>query len=170
MPVDISLKITPPDAIKDLVKDIDTLTVMNAYRPAMRKSLDLIREQLRIQPPSSRQGTFLKNSTRKQQRAYFARVNSGEIKTGPGGKYIRTNRLQKGWKRSLQEVKTSQNGIIGIQPNDAQYAGWVQGNADNPPRQQRFHTVTGWSKTIEVLEKNQEKIADIFAKDIDDRF
>lgn len=68
----------------------------------------------------------------------------------PHSKYIRQNRLKKGW-------TTKVSGLRGIVGNEVLYAPYVQ----DEPRQAWFHKRTGWTTMQAVAEKNKPRIVQI---------
>ena len=155
----MTIKINPSD-LRAVRKKLRTLNNFQQWaKPPMEQSLSILRDDIAKAPRKS-PGAFTRLATPGQRRAYWARVNSGEIRHGPGG-YIRTGLLVRQWGTKITKTM---RGMIGVVSNIVmeKYGKYVDG-----PYQQPFHAASKWRRIDKVIETNRPKIERIFKRAID---
>lgn len=121
--------------------------------PPMEKAVQIVYEETQEQPEKA-PGAFSAEASPEQKKAYWAKVRSGEARHSEASGYIRSNKLKRGWKK---KVKKSVSGVTGTVDNGVSYGQYVQGM-----RRQRFHTISGWQRDIEIANKVSGDVMDVF--------
>jgi hypothetical protein len=146
--------------LDDLQRKLKTLeNFQRKLKKPMEESAALMVDYI-SKAPRKKAGAFTAMATPGQRRAYWARVNAGEIDHGPYG-YRRSSTMARGW---TYRIKTSGKGIraeVGNKKAGA-YGMFVQG--PYPEWQQDFHRASGWRTTDETLEALDDKIQAKFDK------
>lgn len=109
--------------------------------------------------PKKEKGAFTKYASKKQKRAYWARVGSGEITHLDSIGYRRSGQLARDWSTVVR--KTSRYNAKGILTNGRHYAPYVQGYGT----QQMFHYKSGWVTDRKAIIENEKKIIRLFDKE-----
>ena len=131
----------------DLLRKLTTLAQFRQVKAAMRNAGIFIRGKIATYP-GARHGPAIpgaKSWGARQRRGFFAKLRSGEIEVpyrrgaSPG-----SERLGAKW-----TTEARNNGMTVIVGNNASYARLVQ-DAD---KQTRYHKMTGWITTDEVMQK-----------------
>lgn len=124
-------------------------------KPAMEETTALVQDEIAKYPRKS-PGAFSQLATPAQRRAYWARVNAGEIRHGANG-YIRGGNLGRKW---TTRVKVSTRAVEGVVGNNTPYARYVQSQA----QQQPFHGRSEWPTDEKTATRLQSRIDAIWQR------
>ena len=133
-----------------IVKKLESLNKPAIFKAPMRKSLDHLEGKVKRDPTKAK-GAFSAMATKKQKRAYWAKVSSGEARHGPQG-YIRSHKLFRGWKKQI-----SDGGRTGLVYNKTDYGPFVEGL-----RQQPFHRASNWPRVDKVAKEEAKTVIRFF--------
>lgn len=140
------------EGLEKVIKKIESLNKPGAFRAPMEKSLNHLEGKLK-RDPTKDPTAFSRLATKRQKKAYWARVSSGKARHGPQG-YIRSHKLYRGWKK-----RTENGGRTGLVYNDTDYGPFVEGL-----RQQPFHKASNWPRVDEVAKDEAKIVIGIFKR------
>lgn len=139
------------EGLKEITRKLESLGDPKVFRRPMQQSVEHINVKMQKDPSKAR-GAFSALATPGQRRAYWAKVARGEARHSATSGYIRSGRLYRGW-----QTKIEANGRRGIIYNDVGYAGYVQGESQQP-----FHAVTRYPKDSKVAKEEGPKVVGFF--------
>jgi len=108
------------EGLEEVTRKLESLNRPGIFQRPMQQALQHIQRKI-ARPPRKAQGAFSRHATPAQRRAYWARVNSGEIQHREGVGYVRTNMLRDSWTSRVENQ--GRRGVIGT---NIPYAPYVQ--------------------------------------------
>lgn len=145
------------EGLEKVVKKLDALNSPGIFKKPMTQAVQHIKRKI-ARPPRKDAGAFSRLATPAQRRAFWARVNSGEIQFREGVGYVRTNQLRNSWTE-----KVTNGGRRGEVGTNIPYGPFVQGD-----RQQPFHEASGWPVAEEVAKEEADTVVRIFKRAYDE--
>ena len=158
---DWSIELEGFDTLHVKLQRFDT----KVLEPAMREALKVVaQEAARVPPQPSRTRSKHFNTWIREKGAYTIatfKTKSGKERKRPNtraGRLLRASEmlLQK-WKTAQPDIIVTESGISGTITNKASYGQYVQGE-----KQARFHAVTGWKTTNQILDAQKTRILKVF--------
>ena len=133
--------------------------------PAMREALTVVAQEASRNPPQPSRTRSKHFNTWIRERGQYTiatfRTVRGDLRKRPNlraGRLIRPSEmLLKKWKTAVPDIVMTANGITGKIVNKASYGEFVQGE-----KQAKFHAVTGWKTTSQILESKKQRIFNVF--------
>lgn len=133
------------EGVDELVAKLDTLAKFNRVRAVIAQQGVLVQRYLRKYPGKTYSPNPLIKTNDKVRRAFFAKMNSGEIKVP----YKRTRKLANSW-----AVSSSLDGFTSTVTNNMSYADLVQGWDSQVTR----HKWSGWVTEKGALDAKRPEI------------